>query len=547
MIWGLVFGPLIAGVWLYMFPRRLETQAKWVGIVVAFANIPYAVRLVDSPDESLPWLRRPFEANFHIGLGHGLAFWLVLLAALSTGFALLSTRVPRQRDFTAQMLLLLAALTGVFVARDLLLFALFFDVMLLPVFIILVAWGPRTGTAWRYLLYNAAGGLGLLLATAVFGMVNHTTDVIGKAVAGGVTEIQNLGPLGHACAPWIFAGFVLAFAIKTPLWPMHTWMPDTYADLPVPAAAVVSAVQSKAGLYGLIVIGMALFPTFMHQAASLMVVLGVISLLYGALIAFTQDDVKRIVAYSSLSHLGLIVLAIFSFNAIALAGAAVYIIAHGLFSAALFLVLGSVERREETRSLVRLGGLGVRNPRLAGAFIIAALAALGLPGLCGFAGELLILTGLYKAGFVWAAALALIAIVLSAGYMLRLFQGVMHGPGVQDAPARPDLTFGEGLALAPLVLAIVLLGVDAGPLARVEPQLVREVALDSACLPPNVSAQDAQVRLTAAAGLTQAETADILISCYAFTSMGRIMDFNAMRAEYLRGKPFLTTEKEQSQ
>jgi NADH-quinone oxidoreductase subunit M len=544
MIWGLVFGPLIAGVWLYMLPRRMETTAKWVGVVVAFANFLYAVRLFDSPDESQAWLRRPFEANFHVGLGQGLSFWLVLLAALTTGCSLLSARVPRQRDFTAQMLLLLAALTGVFIARDLVLFALFFDVMLLPVFMILIAWGPKTGSAWRYLLYNVAGGLGLLLATAAFGIVNHSTDVIGKSVAGGVNEIQNLGALGYACAPWVFAGFALAFAIKTPLWPLHTWMPDTYADLPVPAAAVVSAVQSKAGLYGFIVIGMALFPTLMHRAIPLMLALGLISLFYGAFVAFTQDDVKRIVAYSSLSHLGLIVLAIFSFNPIALAGAVVYIIAHGLFSAALFLVLGGVERREETRSLVRLGGRGSRYPRLAGALVIAALAALGLPGLCGFAGELLILTGVYKAGFTGAAALALIPIVLSAAYMLRLFQGVMHGPGVQDAPARPDLTFGEGLALAPLVVAIVLLGVDAGPLARVEPQLVHEVALDGQCLPPNVSAQDAQVRLTAAAGLSQAETADVLISCYAFTSMGRIMDFNAMRAEYLRGKPFLATEKD---
>jgi NADH-quinone oxidoreductase subunit M len=536
MIWGLVFVPLFAGFWLYLLPRRMELTAKGIGVGVAFAMIPYAVSLVDAPDESRRWLSRPFEANFHVGLGQGLAFWLVLLAALTVGCALLGARVPRQRDFTAQMLLLLAGLIGVFVARDLLLFALFFDVMLLPVFIILIAWGPNTSTAWRYLVYNVAGGLGLLLATAAFGMVNHTTDVIGKAVAGGVAEMQTLGSFGHDCAPWIFAGFALAFAIKTPLWPLHTWMPDTYADLPAPAVAAVSAVQSKAGLYGFIAIGMALFPTFMHQAMPLMFGLGIVSLLYGAVVALTQDDVKRIVAYSSLSHLGLIVLAIFSFNAVALAGAVVYIIAHGLFSAALFLVLGGVERREETRSLVRLGGLGTRSPRLAGALTIAALAALGLPGLCGFAGELLIVTGLYKAGFALQAAIALIPIVLSAGYMLRLLQGVMHGPGVQDAPPCVDLAWSEGLALAPLVVAIVLLGVDAGPLARVEPQLVRQVALDSGCLPPNVSAQDAQVRLTAAPGLTQNETVDVLTSCYAFTTMGRIMDFNAMRAEYLKGK-----------
>jgi NADH-quinone oxidoreductase subunit M len=228
-------------------------------------------------------------------------------------------------------------------------------------------------------------------------------------------------------------------------------------------AAVVSAVQSKAGLYGFLVIGAPLLSGPMHLAATLTIALGLISLVYGALAALAQDDAKRIVAYSSLSHLGLIVLAIFSFNPIAYGGAVVYIVAHGLFSAGLFMTIGEVEVREDTRLLSRLGGLGARNPRLAGGFTIVALAALGLPGLCGFAGEILILTGLYQAGFVWQTIVALVPIVVAAAYMLRLFQGAMQGPEVDDLPQREDLSVLEFAALAPIVIAIVLLGVDPGP------------------------------------------------------------------------------------
>jgi NADH-quinone oxidoreductase subunit M len=538
MIWGLVLGPLIAALLLYAVPRDAEKPATWLAAAVAFANFLYAIGLRAEPDQSVRWLARPFTANFHVGLGTGLSFWLVLLLTLTTGCALLVTHVPRQRDFVAQMLFLLAAMTGVFIARDVLLFALFFDLMLIPVFLILIMWGPTTASAWRYLIYNLTGGLGLLLATAAFGIIYGSTDVIGKAVGAGITEV------GNVYGPWIFAGFAVAFLIKTPVWPLHTWMPDTYCDLPPPVVAVVSAVQSKAGLYGFIVIGLALFPTYMRASAPIIFVLALISLLYGGLAALAQDDIKRVVAYSSLSHLGLIILAIFSFNSIALAGAVVYIIAHGLFSAALFLILGWVEAREGTRSLARLGGLGAHNPRLAGALVIAALAALGLPGLCGFAGELLILTGLYKAGDVWPAVVALIPIVLAAAYMLRLFQGTMNGPEVPDLPTRSDLSWLEGLALAPLVAAIVLLGVDAGPLARVEPQLTHVVGMDRDCLPRTTTPARVGLRVTPQPGLSADQTADVLSACYAIAATGKITTFDSVAADYLRAQRFLVPLKE---
>jgi len=463
MIAALAIVPILAGVALALVPRSNEALAKWIGVAVSFATCVLTASLFGAPDESVRWLSRPFAANFHVGLGTGPSYWIVLLATLATGCALMVTRLPRTRDFVVQMLVLLGAMTGVFIARDLLLFALFWDLMLIPVFLTLVAWSPTktSGTAWKYLVYNLAGGLALLLATAAYGVLQGTTDVIGRDPA-------TLATIGDASAFWILGGFALAFLIKTPVWPLHTWMPDTYADLPAPMAASVSAVQSKAGLYGFIVIGLWLFPRAMHTYAPYLMGLGLIALLYGAFAALVADDTKRVVAYSSLSHLGLIVLGIFSFNPVALGGAVVYIVAHGLFSAGLFMTVGEIETRAGTRLLSRLGGLAASNPRLAGGLTIVVLAALGLPGLAGFAGEILILTGVYQAGFVWQTIVALVPIVVAAAYMLRVLQGIMHGPESADVPQRNDMTALEMWALAPLVVAIVLLGVSPGAVTHVD-------------------------------------------------------------------------------
>lgn len=469
----LVLGPIVIGLVLYALPKGAGTLARWIGVAVAaLAFVLIAVK-PNAPDASLPWLARPFTAAFHLGYGP-ISYWVVLLLAAITFSGLVALRAPRERSFTAQMLILQGAMSGVFLAKDVLLFALFWDLMLIPVFLLMLGWGvPARSTgahgtaAWRYLIYNVAGGLTLLLATAAFGVVNGSTDVIGRALPTTI---------GYLWGPWIFAGFAFAFLVKTPVWPLHTWMPDTYAELPPPVAAAVSGVQSKAGLYGFIAIGAPFLNEEMHAAAPLMFVLGSIALLYGAFVALTEDDAKRVMAYSSLSHLGLILIAIFSFNPIALAGAAVYIVAHGLFSATSFLTLGYIEEREETRSLARLGGLALGNPKLAGALLISALAALGLPGLAGFAGELLILTGVYAAGYWWIALIALIPIVIAAAYMLRLFQTIMHGPKRADLPERRDLTWSEGLALAPLIAGLALIGINPHALAAFAVEVTHAVS-----------------------------------------------------------------------
>ncbi|MBV9233737.1 MAG: NADH-quinone oxidoreductase subunit M [Candidatus Eremiobacteraeota bacterium] len=439
--------PLAAGAMLFALPREDRSVTRTVGVAVAVVVVVTLV-LAGTSEWSFRWLSRPFQAAFHFG-ATPTSFWIALLLTMVSACAIAASRVARLRDFVALMLLLEGTMLGLFLARDLLLFALFWDLMLVPVFFGLAGWGEHPATAWRYFIYNFAGGLTLLLATAAFGVIYGSTDVIGRAVT----------PLVGAWAPWIYAGFAFAFLVKTPVWPLHTWMPPTYSGLPPPMVAVVSAVQSKAGLYGFLAIGLALLPHAVHDYATPLMALGAVSLLYGAVIALVQNDSKRIVAYSSLSHLGLVAIAIGSGNALALRGALVYIIAHGLFSAALFLLLGYVEEREDTRLLARLGGIGWKNPKLAGALCIAALAALGLPGLAGFAGELLVLIGVYQAGYVWPVIVALVAIVLASAYLLRLYQDLMNGPEEADVPVRSDLNWYEALTVAPLLAALVIVGV----------------------------------------------------------------------------------------
>jgi NADH-quinone oxidoreductase subunit M len=454
---ALVLGPIVVGLLLSFVPRTATTAIKAIAALAGAATFALAALDPNAPDASVRWLSRPFEAWFHLGYGP-VSYWIVLLLALVTFSAALTLGGPRSRDVAAQLLVLQGAMNGVFLAKDLLLFALFWDLMLIPVFLVMLQTSAHPRYAWKYLIYNLVGGLALLLATATYGSFEGTTDIIGRAAAPAV--------IGGDWGLWVFTGLAFAFLIKTPVFPFHTWMPDTYADLPAPMVASVSAVQSKAGLYGFLVIGLPFFATQMAQARTLMFVLGLISLVYGALAALAERDAKRVVAYSSLSHLGLILLAIFSGVPLAIAGAVVYVVAHGLFSAALFVTLGAIEQREETRDLARLGGLGRRNPRLGGALMLAVLAALGLPGLAGFAGEILILTGLFKGGFTAAALISLLAVVLASAYMLRLFQTIMNGPPVPDLPERRDLTWLEGLALAPLVAAFVWLGVNPSAIAN---------------------------------------------------------------------------------
>jgi len=486
LIW-VVLLPIALGFAAFALPKGNDSLARGYGVVASLlaAGLVAAQYGDVGGQVSLPWFTLPWKAAFHFGSSQLSLLFCVLLAVITVAAAI-ATKVPRRRDFVAQLLLLEGTMMGLFLARDLLVFALFWDAMLVPVFLMLVNWGESTSAAWRFLIYNGAAGLGLLLATAAYGILAGSTDVIGGAQAPAALSGQ--------ATWWIFAGFALAYAVKTPLFPFHTWMPETYAASPSPLAAVISSVQSKSGIYGFLVVGLGLFPQEMHRWAPLLSLLGLAGMLYGAFVALWHNDAKRVLAYSSLSHLGLLFLGIFSFSPLAIVGVIVYALAHGFFNAMMFLVVGYVEAREDTRMLNRLGGLGIRNPKLAGAMTIGSMALLGLPGMAGFAGELLVLTGVWGAGERWYAAIALLPIVLAAVYVLRVMLKVIWGPQVPDLPLRPDLSWWEIVAVAPLAAGLLLFGLWPGLVVPAAHEIAGGAPAASATLAPAHVASEATTR-----------------------------------------------------
>jgi NADH-quinone oxidoreductase subunit M len=381
--------------------------------------------------------------SYRLSVG-GLGAVLLVMSGLD-GLAAVAAARSAPRAQLAWLLALLAAANGVFLASDAVLFYVFWEGMLVPAYFLIAAWGGagRRRAALQFLAYNVAGSLFILAAVA--------------AVVAGAR--------GPAAAPWLLAGFGLAFAVKTPLWPFHGWLADAYAEAPAPAAALIAGVQSKAGLYGFLALGTALFPGALLAWRPWLLALGLVGVLYGAFLAFAQRDARRLVAYSSLSHLSLVFLGVLAMNATARSGAALEMWSHGVFTAALFLLVGMLEVRLGRIDLTRLGGLARHMPAFAGLLTLSALAALGLPGLAGFPGELLILVGLFYAA-PGAAILASAGVLLAAVYFLRLIQALLHDrPAATDAaPSAPDLRGGERWLLVPLLLPLVAAGLWPEPL-----------------------------------------------------------------------------------
>jgi NADH-quinone oxidoreductase subunit M len=346
------------------------------------------------------------------------------------------------------MLLLTAAIVGVFTAQDLLLFYVFWEAMLLPLYVLIGVWGGpnRLRATITFVVYTVVGSLLMLAAIVVLGLQQGTFD---------------LTKMGTSSSTWLFLGFVAAFAIKSPLFPLHGWLPLTYRESPPEVAAVLSGVVGKAGLYGLLRIAIPTFPTVAHDWRYVLLALGSISLVYGSLLAFRAPDFRGVVMYSSLAQAGLIVLGLFAFNDLGFDGAVLQIVNHALISSSLFLLAGMVERRTSTGEFSRLGGMARGRPALATLVLTTGVIALAVPLSTSFAGEFLILAGVFRQGWGWAVVGA-VAIVLAAMYMLRAISGVLHreqGPAVSDSAL--DLRLGELAVVVPLVLCLI--GLSAWP------------------------------------------------------------------------------------
>ena len=468
MLSALWLVPALGALVVALLPRRLARPVGLVASVVALAAaLAVAVRFGPGHagyqfEEYAPWVR-DYSIAYHLGID-GISLWLVLLNALLTVIAILAAgdRVARRRGFVALLLLLEAGMAGVFLAADLLLFYVFWEAQLIPAYFLLWQWGEgerASAAAMKFVLYTLVGSLLALVG------------VIGEYVyAGGGTHTFDLATLAaHPPSAGIQFGlffvFGLAFAIKVPVFPFHGWLPDAYAVAPVPLLVTFAGVMGKTGAYAMLRILVPLLPqpTGWWNWNDVMPVLAVIGIIWGALMALAQRDMKLLIAYSSLSHMGFIVLGIFSLNQQGQQGAVLQMVNHGIIVPALFLLVGWVAARAGTRERTRIRDLAPRMPVLAGVFLVVTLAALGLPGLNSFVGEFMTLLGAWQLS-PWLAAVASIGLILAPVYMLRLFQGLMYAaPGEQhahppEAPARADLSRGELALMAPLVALMLVLG-----------------------------------------------------------------------------------------
>lgn len=404
------------------------------------------------------WIRSP-EIRYHVGLD-GLSLWLVLLTTLLTPVGILvswSYISKRVKEFYALFLLLEFGLIGVFVALDLILFYVFWEVSLVPMYFLIGVWGHerRIYAAVKFFLFTMAGSV-LMLAAIIYlytyaGTFDYV-ELLRLQAAGNLAFRRTEGLL-------LFLGFFLAFAIKVPLFPLHTWLPDAHVEAPTAGSVMLASVMLKMGCYGLMRFSLPLFPQASRECAPWIVALAIAGIIYGALVALVQPNMKKLVAYTSVSHLGFVVLGIFTFNPLGADGAVYQMINHGISTGALFVLVGFLYERKHSLEIADYGGVATPAPNLATVFMITALASAGLPTLNNFVGEYLVLQGTAQVNFRWAV-LAATGIILAAGYMLGLYQRVFFGPAPESVREHVhDLKKREWAAMLPLVALMVWLGV----------------------------------------------------------------------------------------
>lgn len=464
MITLLLLTPLLGLAILLALPGRAAKY--WATLVLALGPAT-VLSMCLRFDNAAPWQfveRVPWIPSLGIEYSVAVDGISILLVGLTsvTGViaALCSWRgiTDREKEFYAMLLLLQPAMYGVFVARDLVLFFAFFEFSLVPMYFLIGLWGGerRLYAAIKFFLYTLVGGVSLLIAIIAWyvnaGAKTFDAETLAKAA------------LDPVAAQWIFWGIFLAFAIKTPMLPFHTWLPDAHTEAPTAGSVILAGVLLKMGTYGLLRFGLPLVPKTASPDTIFngLAVLSIVAILYGALVSLMQQDWKRLVAYSSVSHLGFCTLGLFARNHAGIAGSVLQQVNHGISTAMLFLIVGIAYERRHTRQIKDWGGLAHVMPNYAVLFAIAVFSSIGLPLLNGFVGEFTILNGAFQANRVWAYW-AVAGVVLGAAYLLWLYQRVMLGPRNPANEGLLDLTFREWLVLAPLALWAILIGVYPRP------------------------------------------------------------------------------------
>ena len=442
-----------------------ETLLLWSRFNVASGDFQFVERHAWIP---------AFGIEYYVGVD-GISLLLLVLTGFLTPLALLGSweSVHQQtRAFCIFVLLLESAMIGVFISLDLFLFYIFWDAMLVPMYFLIGIWGyeRRIYAAIKFMLYTMTGSVLMLLAILGLAYLHYTTT---GTYSFDLLKLYEM-PVPLHTQFWFFVAFALAFAIKVPLFPFHTWLPDAHVEAPTAGSVILAGVMLKMGTYGLVRFAFPLFPEAGAFFAPWLAVLAVIGIVYGALVAMVQPDMKKLVAYSSVSHLGFVVLGIAAMNTQGVSGAVYQMLSHGISTGGLFLIVGMLSDRRHTRQIAEFGGLKKVMPHLVAAFLIVTLASIGLPGLNGFVGEFLILLGAFR----WdprLAAFAAIGVILSATYMLWMFQRVNYGPVTNEKNAAlDDLRPREWAVIVPIIAVAILMGVLPNLFLRpIEPSVER--------------------------------------------------------------------------
>ncbi len=473
--------PALVAAGIFLIPRRFVRAVQWTAFAGSCAVFLLSLRLAYRFDpsgsgmqfeESGAWIGTAIR--HHLGID-GISLFLVLLTTFLTPLAIAASLPPasgRPRAYTACLLMLETGMLGVFCALDLVLFYVFWEVMLIPMYFLIGIWGGprRIYAAVKFILYTMAGSLLMLLAILYLYFAHGATTFDLTAITRDLTTgaLELTGPEGF----WLFAAFLVAFAIKVPMFPLHTWLPDAHVEAPTAGSVILAGVLLKMGTYGMLRFCLPLFPETALAVAPYLSVLAIIGILYGALVAMVQPDLKKLVAYSSVSHMGLVVLGIFAFTVQGLEGSVLQMLNHGLSTGALFFLVGMIYDRRHTREIADFGGLAHVCPLYASAFLVATLSSIGLPGLNGFVGEVLILVGSFASNKLFGS-LAALGLILGAVYMLWMYQRVFLGKlDNPDNAAIRDIGPRETMILVPIVLVMLWIGVYPGPfLSRMEPSV----------------------------------------------------------------------------
>ncbi len=472
--------------------RKKESDLKWVTLGFTIVNFLISLFLIADKgavsasgfffEKNVPWIKA-INTNYHVGVD-GLSLWLVILTTFIMPIAVVSTWHAVEKKaaaFYIFMLLLESAMIGVFVSLDLLVFYLFFEASLIPMFFLIGVWGGenRIYAAVKFFIFTALGSLLMLVAIiwlyfAYAGIQGGTADGTFDFVVLANAVKLNLLAFSGTSGALLFAAFALAFSIKVPLFPFHTWLPDAHTEAPTAGSVILAAILLKMGTYGLMRFNFTLFPEQAREFAPLFIVLAIIGITYGALVAMVQPDVKRLVAYSSVAHMGFVILGMFSFTEWGMQGAVYQMLNHGVSTGALFLLVGFIYERRHTRQISDFGGLANVMPIYATVFVITAMSSVGLPFLNGFVGEFLIMVGMWKSSVLsvtgstnWNYVATMIAgtgVIFAAVYLLWMIQRAFFGKVTNDKNrSLSDLSYLEIGLMVPLLFLMVFMGVYPKP------------------------------------------------------------------------------------